>query len=123
MTASDARTRDGLGAARFHPVSAVDYEVVCGTGETPNRHPGGMSGSAPMKVKLVFERHSQVLLGGQVRGSVSVGEMINTVAARVQKRMTAEDIAMFQMGTHPVLTASPIAYPLVNAAEVALTCG
>jgi hypothetical protein len=35
--------------------------------------------------------------------------------------MTAEDIAMFQMGTHPALTASPIAYPLVNAAEVAIS--
>ena len=49
------------------------YQVVCGVVETPNRHPGGMPGAAPMKVKLVFERHSQVLLGGQVRGSVSVG--------------------------------------------------
>ncbi len=98
------------------------YEVVVGTVETPNRHPGGMPGAAPVKVKLVFERHSQVLLGGQVRGSVSVGELINTVAACVQKRMTAEDIAMFQMGTHPALTASPIAYPLVNAAEVAISC-
>jgi NADPH-dependent 2,4-dienoyl-CoA reductase/sulfur reductase-like enzyme len=97
------------------------YQVVCGAVETPNRHPGGMPGATPMKVKLVFERHSRVLLGGQVRGSVSVGEMINTIAACVQKRMTAEDIATFQMGTHPALTASPIAYPLVNAAEVALT--
>jgi hypothetical protein len=31
-------------------------------------------------------------------------------------RMTAGDIVQFQMGTHPALTASPIAYPLVNAA-------
>ena len=97
------------------------YQVVCGTVETPNRHPGGMPGAAPMKVKLVFESHSQILIGGQVRGSVSVGEMINAIAACVQKRMTAEDIAMFQMGTHPALTASPIAYPLVNAAEVAIS--
>jgi len=96
------------------------YQVVAGTVETPNRHPGTMPGAAPMKVKLVFERHSQVLLGGQVRGSASVGELINTIAACVQKRMTAEDIATFQMGTHPALTASPIAYPLVNAAEVAI---
>jgi NADPH-dependent 2,4-dienoyl-CoA reductase/sulfur reductase-like enzyme len=96
------------------------YQVVTGAVETPNRHPGSMPGAAPVKVKLVFERHSQVLLGGQVRGSVSVGELINTIAACVQKRMTAEDIAMFQMGTHPALTASPITYPLVNAAEVAL---
>jgi len=97
------------------------YEVVCGVVETPNRHPAGMPGATPIKVKLVFERHSLVLLGGQVRGSVSVGEMVNAISACVQKRMTAEDIAMFQMGTHPALTASPIAYPLVNAAEVAIS--
>jgi pyruvate/2-oxoglutarate dehydrogenase complex dihydrolipoamide dehydrogenase (E3) component len=97
------------------------YQVVCGTVETTNRHPRGMPGAAPTKVKLVFERHSQVVMGGQVRGSVSVGELINTIAACVQKRMTAEDIAMFQMGTHPALTPSPIAYPLVNAAEVAIS--
>jgi NADPH-dependent 2,4-dienoyl-CoA reductase/sulfur reductase-like enzyme len=97
------------------------YEVVCSTVETPNRHPGGMPGAAPMKVKLVFESHSHVLIGGQVRGNASVGEMINVIAACVQKRMTAEDIAMFQMGTHPALTASPIVYPLVNAAELALS--
>lgn len=101
--------------------TSLGYEVVCGTVETSNRHPGGMPGARPIKVKLIFESHSQVLLGGQVRGSISVGEMINTIAACAQKRMTAEDIAMFQMGTHPALTASPIVYPLVNAAEVAIS--
>jgi hypothetical protein len=34
--------------------------------------------------------------------------------------MTADDISMFQVGTHPALTASPVAYPLVNAAEMAV---
>ncbi len=112
-----------MGTAGLTEAMAKDrgYQVVCGAVETPNRHPGGMPGAAAMKVKLVFEEHSQVLLGGQVRGSASVGEMINAIAACVQKRMTAEGIAMFQMGTHPALTASPIAYPLVNAAEVAIS--
>lgn len=111
-----------MGTAGLTESMAKDrgYQVVCGVVETPNRHPGGMPGAAPMKVKLVFEIHSQVLMGGQVRGNASVGEMINTIAACVQKRMTAEDIAMFQIGTHPALTASPITYPLVNAAEVAI---
>lgn len=95
------------------------YEVVCATVETPNRHPGCMPGNAQLKVKLVFERHSQVLLGGQVRGNSSVGEVVNTIAACAQKRMTAENIVMFQLGTHPALTASPITYPLINAAEIA----
>ncbi len=112
-----------MGTAGLTESMAKDlgYQVTCSTVETPNRHPGGMPGAAPMKVKLVFESHSQVILGGQIRGSASVGEMINTIAACIQKRMTAEDIAMFQMGTHPALTASPIVYPLVNAAEVALS--
>lgn len=33
--------------------------------------------------------------------------------------MTVEDIAASQMGTHPALTASPIARHIVNAAEIA----
>jgi len=112
-----------MGTAGLTESMAKDrgYQVICGAVETPDRHPGGMPSAAPMKVKLIFESHSQVLIGGQIRGGMSVGEMINAIAACVQKRMTAEDIAMFQMGTHPALTASPIAYPLVNAAEVALS--
>jgi NADH oxidase (H2O2-forming) len=98
----------------------LGYAVVAATVEGPNRHPAGMPGGAKTKVKLVFESNSGVLLGGQVRGNGTAGEMINAVSACVQRRMTAEDIAMFQMGTHPALTASPIAYPLVNAAELAI---
>ena len=72
------------------------------------------------KTKLVFERNSGVLLGGQVMGDATAGEIINAISACVQNRMTAEDIAMFQTGTHPALTASPIAYHIVNAAEMAI---
>ena len=97
------------------------YDCVAAVVEGPNRHPGGMPGGAPTKLKLVFEKNTGVLLGGQVRGNESAGEIINIVSACIQKRMLAEDIATFQMGTHPALTASPIAYPLVNAAEIAIS--
>ena len=97
------------------------YDCVAVVVEGPNRHPGGMPGGAPTKLKLVFEKNTGVLLGGQVRGNESAGEIINIVSACIQKRMLAEDIATFQMGTHPALTASPIAYPLVNAAEIAIS--
>ncbi len=96
------------------------YAVVSATVEGPNRHPGGMPGAANTRVKLVFERHSGVILGGQVMGDAAAGEIINAVSACVQKKMTAEDIAMFQVGTHPALTASPVAYHMVNAAEIAI---
>jgi NADPH-dependent 2,4-dienoyl-CoA reductase/sulfur reductase-like enzyme len=96
------------------------YDCVAVTVEGPNRHPGGMPGGAATKLKLGFEKHTGALLGGQVRGNESAGEVINIVAACIQKRMTAEDLVMFQMATHPALTGSPIAYHLVNAAEMAV---
>ncbi len=96
------------------------YDAVAATIAVPNRHPGLMPGAANTRVKLVFERNSGVILGGQVIGGPAAGEIINAISACVQNRMTAEDIAMFQTGTHPALTASPIAYYMVNAAEMAI---
>ena len=95
------------------------YEIVVGEAESVDRHPGCMPGATTMKVKLVFEKGTGVILGGQVVGGESAGELINVISACIQQKMTAEDIAVFQMGTHPALTASPIAYQLVNAAEAA----
>ena len=95
------------------------YETAVGEAESVNRHPGCMPGAAALKVKLVFEKGTGVILGGQVVGGESAGEVINVISACIQRKMTAEDIAVFQMGTHPALTASPIAYQLVNAAEAA----
>ena len=96
------------------------YDIAIGQAESPNRHPGGMPGMANMKVKLVFNKKSGEIIGGQVRGGHSVGELANTISACIQKKMTADDIATFQLGTHPAVTASPIAYQLVNAAEMAI---
>lgn len=100
---------------------AWGYDVISTTVEGVNRHPGVMPGGTKIRIKLVFDAHSGVLLGGQARGDATAGEIINIISACVQKRMTAEDIATFQLGTHPALTASPIAYGLVNAAEMAIT--
>ena len=80
-----------------------------------------MPGMAKTKMKALFEANSGVILGGQIQGDTATGEMINAVSACVQKRMTVEDIATFQIGTHPALTASPVVYPLVNVAEVAIS--
>jgi len=95
------------------------YGIVVGHAESVNRHPGCMPGAKLVKVKLVFQEATGVIIGGQVIGGESAGELINVISACIQQKMTAEDIAVFQMGTHPALTASPIAYQLVNAAEAA----
>jgi len=99
---------------------ARGYSVVTGEAEAVNRHPGCMPGAANLKVRLIFEAGSGVVLGGQITGATSGGELINVVSACINQRMTADNIATFQTGTHPALTASPISYQLVNAAENAI---
>jgi NADH oxidase (H2O2-forming) len=96
------------------------FDVVTGEAEAPDRHPGGMPGTSTLWVRLVFNKVNGELVGGTVRGGPSAGELINTISACIQNRMRANDIATFQIGTHPAVTASPITYQLVNAAEIAL---
>ncbi|NMC84356.1 MAG: pyridine nucleotide-disulfide oxidoreductase, partial [Anaerolineaceae bacterium] len=90
------------------------------TAEATDTHPGGMPASSLIKVKLVFAKYTGELLGGSISGGKTVGEMVNLLSAAIMHRMTANDIYQFQMGTHPALTPSPIAYPIVNAAGKAL---
>ena len=94
----------------------MGMNIVIGTAEAPDTHPGGMPDSSLLKVKLLFAKDTGVLLGGSMSGGRSVGEMVNVLSACIMHRMTANDIVQFQMGTHPALTSSPIAYPIVNAA-------
>lgn len=99
---------------------ALGYSVIVGEAESINRHPGTMPGGANLKVRLLFEAGRYVLIGGQVTGATSGGELINVISACINQRMTADDVVTFQTGTHPALTASPVAYQLVNAAENAI---
>lgn len=96
------------------------YDVVVGEATATDRHPGSMPGAASTKVKLIFSRDNGLLLGGGVSGGRGVGEITNIIGACIQHMMTAYEVSLLQMGTHPALTASPIVYQLVNAAELAV---
>ncbi len=91
-------------------------ETVITTAEATDTHPAGMPDSTMLKVKLIFSKYTGVIMGGAISGGRSTGEMTNVLSACILHRMTADDMVKFQMGTHPALTASPIAYPLVTAA-------
>ncbi len=93
------------------------YEPIVGIAMGPDKHPASMPKTTEMKVKLVFDKATGELLGGQVCCGPTSGEVANILAAMIQKRMTMEEIATFQMGTHPALTGSPITYQIANAAE------
>lgn len=110
----------GLAGIRERDARDAGIAHVVGEAESPDRHPGSLPGATRLRVKLVFRKYTGTLIGGQVCGGESVGELVNLVAAMIQAEMSADQIATFQMGTHPLLTASPVAYQVVNAAEVAL---
>jgi len=107
----------GLGEAA---AKKAGFNVVVGQSSGPDKHPGSMPGASNVKLKLVFCKEKGLLLGGSASGGGSIGELMNVIGACIQHSVTAYDMALFQMGTHPALTASPIAYHLVNAAEIAV---
>ncbi|NCC70861.1 hypothetical protein EOM09_04720 [bacterium] len=94
-----------------------DFEIVTGTFSVMDRHPGMLPGANMVNIKLIFSGYSGVVMGAQISGGDSVGEMINVMGVAIQQGMTAADLNTFQVATHPLLTASPIAYP-INAAAM-----
>jgi NADPH-dependent 2,4-dienoyl-CoA reductase/sulfur reductase-like enzyme len=100
---------------------AMGMDVVSTQVKALDKHPGSIPGAQELGIKLIFENDTGLLIGGQVYGGVSVGEKINFIGALIQHKMRADEVCTFQMGTHPMLTASPIAYQLVNAAQIVVT--
>ncbi len=96
------------------------FDVVTGEAAAVDKHPGGMPGATDLRVKLVFDKNNGEMLGGQCCGGVSTGEMANCIATLIAVRMTVDRVATLQVGTHPALTASPLAYQIVKAAEEAM---
>ena len=111
-----------IGSAGMTERSAKEagFNVVAGMAKAPDKHPASIPGTKELGVKLVFEKETGILLGGQVWGGVTTGLMTNFIGALIQKKMRADEIVVFQVGTHPMLTASPIAYQIQNATEIAL---
>ncbi|MCK4722961.1 MAG: FAD-dependent oxidoreductase [Dehalococcoidia bacterium] len=97
------------------------FDIVIGEAAAVDKHPGSMPDAKEVKIKLIVDRETGKLIGGELSGGITTGEMANIIAAFIQSEVTADEVATFQMGTQPCLTASPIAYQIVNAAEQALT--
>ncbi len=113
-------TAFALAGLSEHAAKEKGYNVIIGEAESVNRHPGTMPGAEKISVRLIFEKGSKILIGGEVVGAKGSGEVVNILSALIQQRVPAYEIATFQMGTHPALTASPVGYQLVTAAEIAL---
>ena len=96
------------------------FELVIGEASAVDKHPGTMPEARTLSVKLIFNAGTRKLMGGEACGGPSAGETANVIAQAIASGSTAEDLAISHIGTHPALTASPVLYQVVNAAEDAV---
>jgi len=97
---------------------AEGIDSITGTFEGMDRHPGNLPDAHKQLVKLIAARQSGVIIGGEVIGGLSAGELTNVIGLAIQNRMSVNSLLTSQIGTHPCLTASPAGYPLIKAAEI-----
>jgi len=111
----------GFGAAGVteNLANEMGFDIVTGTFEGIDRHPGTLAGTNKQIVKVIATRESGRLIGGEVIGGRSTGELTNLIGFAIQNRMTIDSVLTAQIATHPLLTAPPTAYPLIKAVEIA----
>ncbi|HAX61952.1 MAG TPA: pyridine nucleotide-disulfide oxidoreductase [Elusimicrobia bacterium] len=111
-----------LGSAGLTETSAKKegFEIIVGNTEGMDKHPKALPGANRIKVKLIFSKASGILMGGQVSGGISAGEIINIIGMAIQQRVSITELETLQMATHPYLTSAPTMYPVVLAAQDAM---
>ena len=116
---STALGETGFGMAGITENQAVKegLDIVTGVFEGIDKHPGKMPETHKQIVKLIADRKSGIQLGGEVVGGLSTAEITNLIGLAIQNRMSVNLIFTMQIGTHPLLTAPPTAYPFIKAAE------
>jgi len=110
----------GFGTAGVTEQRAEQEGIATITGlfEGVDRHPGNLPNAHKQIVKLIAAANSGVIIGGEVIGGMETGELTNVIGLALQNRMSVNSFLTMQIGTHPCLTASPAAYPLIKAAEL-----
>jgi len=118
---STAIGNNGYGAAGVTEAVAEKegMKVITGAFSGIDRHPGALSDTHKQMVKLIVAKECGTVIGGEVSGGISAGELVNVLGFIIQNRMTVSSILTSQIGTQPLLTASPAGYPLIKAAEAA----
>lgn len=97
----------------------IDY--VTGSFSDVDRHPAALPGAKEIRTKIIVSPKNGEIIGGEIYGGKSIGEMINIIALAIQKYVTVYELVSFQVGTHPLLTTAPTKYSLIKACEDAIS--
>jgi hypothetical protein len=105
--------RTGL---RERDCEAVGFAYVTVSVDSTTRA-GYFPGAAPVTVKLVVERRTGRLLGGQIVGRQDAAKRVDVLAVALWNRMTVEEISSLDLGYAPPF--SPVWDPVLIAARKA----
>jgi len=116
--------KTGFGVAGLTETAAKKegFNITIGTFTGVDKHPGAIPGTHSQYVKLIVGKTSGVLLGGEVVAGMSTGELTNIIGLAIQAKIPISSLLTAQIGTHPLLTAPPTAYPVIKAAESIMRC-
>lgn len=87
----------------------------------PDRHPGAIKDASLLTVKLYVSPSDGSILGAEVWGGKSAGEIINILGLAIQNELTVYQLISLQIGTHPLLTSAPTMPVCIEAAEIAIS--
>ena len=96
------------------------FETVCATVDSRSKH-GMIPGMKPWRIKLVFDKNTQKILGGQiVSHSVPPVKEIDAISGFILGGRTISDLTTFMAASNPDISSEPSLEPITIAAEQAL---
>jgi NADH oxidase (H2O2-forming) len=96
------------------------FETVCAIVDSRSKH-GMIPGMKPWKIKLVFDKNSQKLIGGQiVSHDIAPARNIDAITAFILGGKTIPELTTFTSACNPDISSEPSAEPITIAAEQAL---
>ncbi len=95
-------------------------DTVCAAVDSRSKH-GMIPGMKPWRIKLVFDKNTQKLIGGQiVSHSIAPAREIDAVSAFIMGGTTAADLTTFTSACNPDISSEPSMEPITVAAEQVL---
>ena len=96
---------------------AANIKVVSAQFSDFDTHPSAFENTSALTLKLFASPCDGSILGGEVWGGRTAGEIINTISLAIQKGVSVFELISYQIGSHPLLTAAPTKTLLIKAAE------
>ncbi|MDR3567386.1 MAG: FAD-dependent oxidoreductase [Syntrophobacteraceae bacterium] len=94
-------------------------ETVCATVDSRSKH-AMIAGMKPWKIKLVFDKKTQKLIGGQiVSHAVAPAKEIDALTAFILAGRTIPELTTFTAACNPDISSEPSAEPITLCAEQA----